>query len=103
YPDIDPPIVSVEVSYRGANADVIETQVTQVIEDQVAGLEGIAKLTSTSRDERSDIVIEFNLGRDIDSAANDVRDRVSRVVDNLPPEADMPEVQKADSDTQSVM
>ncbi|MEX0900790.1 MAG: efflux RND transporter permease subunit [Gammaproteobacteria bacterium] len=103
YPDIDPPIVSVEVGYRGASADVIETQITQVIEDQVAGIEGIAKLTSTSEDEEANIRLEFNLGRDIDSAANDVRDRVSRVVDNLPPEASMPEVQKADSSVQSVM
>ncbi len=103
YPDIDPPIVSVEVGYRGASADVIETQITQVIEDQVAGIEGIAKLTSTSEDEEANIRLEFNLGRDIDSAANDVRDRVSRVVDNLPPEANMPEVQKADSSVQSVM
>ncbi|MCA1798467.1 MAG: efflux RND transporter permease subunit [Xanthomonadaceae bacterium] len=103
YPDIDPPIVSVEVPYRGASADVIETQVTQVIEDQIAGLEGIAKLTSRSEDEEANIRIEFNVGRDIDSAANDVRDRVSRVVDNLPPEAGVPEVQKADASTQSVM
>ena len=103
YPDIDPPVVSVEVEYRGASASVIETQVTQVIEDQIAGLEGIAKLTSSSEDEEANIRIEFNLGRDIDSAANDVRDRVSRVVDQLPPEAEMPEVQKADSSVQSVM
>src|SRR5690606_23859248 len=94
---------SVEVGYRGASADVIETQITQVIEDQVAGIEGIAKLTSTSEDEEANIRLEFNLGRDIDSAANDVRDRVSRVVDNLPPESNMPEVQKADSSVQSVM
>lgn len=103
YPDIDPPVVSVEVPYRGASADVIETQVTQVIEDQVAGLPGIAKLTSSSEDEEANIRIEFTVGRDIDSAANDVRDRVSRVVDNLPPEAGVPEVQKADVSTQSVM
>jgi multidrug efflux pump len=103
YPDIDPPVVSVEVQYRGASAAVMETQVTQVIEDQIAGLEGIAKLTSSSEDEEANIRIEFNLERDIDSAANDVRDRVSRVVDQLPPEAEMPEVQKADSSVQSVM
>jgi len=103
YPDIDAPVVSVEVSYRGASAEVVETKVTQVIEDAVSGIEGIEKLTSTSRDERSDVRIEFAMDRDIDAAANDVRDRVSRVVDQLPTEADAPEIAKADSNTQSVM
>ncbi len=88
YPDVDSPVVSVEVSYRGASAEVVETKVTQVIEDAVSGIEGIEKLTSTSCDERSDVRIEFALDRDIDGAANDVRDRVSRVVDQLPTEAD---------------
>ena len=77
YPDIDAPVVSVDVSYRGASAEVVETKITQVIEDAVSGIEGIEKLTSTSRDERSDVRIEFCLDRDIDAAANDVRDRVS--------------------------
>ena len=103
YPDVDSPVVSVEVSYRGASAEVVETKVTQVVEDAVAGIEGIEKLTSSSRDERSDVRIEFALSRDIDAAANDVRDRVSRVVDQLPTEADAPEISKADSSTQSVM
>jgi multidrug efflux pump len=103
YPDIDPPIVSIDTSYRGASAEVIETRVTQIIEDQVAGLEGIAKLTSTSQDERSTIVIEFSLSRNVDEAANDVRDRVGRVLASLPPEADPPQIAKVDSDTQPVM
>ncbi len=103
YPDVDAPVVSVEVSYRGASAEVVETKVTQVIEDAVAGIEGIEKLTSTSRDERADVRLEFAMDRDIDAAANDVRDRVSRVVDQLPTEADPPEIAKADSSTQSVM
>ncbi len=103
YPNIDPPVVSIEVQYRGASAEVVETRITQVIEDAVAGIEGISKLTSSSEDEESDVRIEFNLSRDIDSAANDVRDRVGRVTDQLPIEAELPEVQKADSDTQSVM
>jgi multidrug efflux pump len=103
YPDIDPPIVSIDTTYRGASAEVIETRVTQVIEDQVAGLEGIVKLTSTSRDERSTVTLEFSLNRNVDEAANDVRDRVGRVVGNLPPEADPPQIAKADSDTQPVM
>ncbi|HET6592456.1 MAG TPA: efflux RND transporter permease subunit [Xanthomonadales bacterium] len=103
YPDVESPVVSIETSYRGASAEVIETKVTQVIEDVVAGIEGIEKLTSTSRDERSDIRIEFRLDRDIDAAANDIRDRVSRVVDQLPTEADPPEIAKVDTSGQAVM
>lgn len=103
YPDVDSPVVSVEVSYRGASAEVVETKVTQVIEDSVSGIEGVVKLDSTSRDERSDVRIEFDIERDIDAAANDVRDRVSRIVDQLPTEADAPEISKADSNSDSVM
>jgi multidrug efflux pump len=103
YPDVDSPVVSIETSYRGASAEVIETKVTQVIEDVVAGIEGIEKLTSVSRDERSDIRIEFGLDRDIDEAANDTRDRVSRVLDQLPVEADPPEIAKVDIAGQAVM
>ena len=103
YPDVDSPVVSVEVSYRGASAEVVETKVTQVIEDSVSGIEGVIKLDSTSRDERSDVRIEFDIERDIDAAANDVRDRVSRIVDQLPTEADAPEISKADSNSDSVM
>ncbi len=103
YPDIDSPVVSVEVEYRGASAEVVETKVTQVIEDAVAGIEGIEKLTSSSADERADVRLEFAMERDIDAAANDVRDRISRIVDQLPNEADPPEVAKADSSSQSVM
>jgi multidrug efflux pump len=103
YPDIDSPVVSIETSYRGASAEVIETKVTQVIEDAIAGIEGIEKLDSTSRDESSDIRIEFRLDRDIDAAANDIRDRVSRVVDQLPSEADPPEIAKVDNAGQAVM
>ena len=102
-PDIDPPIVSIQTSYRGASADVVETKITQVIEDRVAGLPGLVKLTSTSRDERSSINLEFALDRDVDEAANDVRDRVGRVVGNLPAEADVPEIAKVDADTDPVM
>ncbi len=103
YPDIDPPIVSIDTTYRGASAEVMETRVTQVIEDQVAGLPGIRKLTSVSRDEFSAVNIEFALDRDVDEAANDVRDRVARVVEDLPPEADPPEIAKVDSDTRPVI
>ena len=98
YPDIDPPIVSVDTDYPGASASIIETRITQVIEDRISGIEGIKNITSTSRNGRSSISIEFKLSRDIDAAANDVRERVSRVLDNLPDQADPPEVSKANSD-----
>jgi len=103
YPDIDPPVISIETNYRGASAEVVETKITQVIEDRIAGLEGIEMLTSSSRDERSDIRVEFSLDRNVDEAANDIRDRVGRVVEDLPAEADPPEIAKVDNDTQAVM
>jgi multidrug efflux pump len=95
-PDVEAPIVSIDTSYLGAAADVVETKITQVIEERVAGLEGITKITSQSTDGRSSINIEFDPARDVDEAANDVRDRVARVGDDLPPEADPPEVGKVD-------
>jgi multidrug efflux pump len=95
-PDVEAPIVSIDTSYLGAAADVVETKITQVIEERVAGLEGITKITSQSTDGRSSINIEFDPSRDVDEAANDVRDRVARVGDDLPPEADPPEVGKVD-------
>lgn len=97
YPDIDPPVVSVSTSYLGAAANVVETRITKVIEDRISGIEGIKFISSTSSDGRSRINIEFDVGRDIEAAANDVRDRVSGVADNLPEEADPPDIQKADS------
>jgi len=103
YPDIDPPVVSIRTEYRGASAEVIETKITQVIEDRIAGIEGIAKLTSGSQDELSSIRVEFRLNRNVDEAANDIRDRVARVVDNLPEEAEPPEIAKVDDDVWAVM
>lgn len=97
YPDIDPPVVSVDTSYPGASANIVETRITEVIEDRISGVEGIKFISSTSSDGRSRINIEFDVGRDIEAAANDVRDRVSGVSDNLPEEADPPDIQKADS------
>jgi multidrug efflux pump len=102
-PDIDPPIVSVQATYRGASAQVVENKVTQVIEDRIAGVEGIDKLKSSSRDERSSINIEFNLDRNVEEAANDIRDRISRVVANLPQEVDPPEVAKSEANAEAVM
>jgi multidrug efflux pump len=98
YPNIDPPIVSITTTYTGASAAVIESRITKVIEDLIAGVEGIEYIESTSTDGRSNIKIEFSISRDIDAAANDVRDRVSRVARNLPEGADLPEVRKVDGD-----
>jgi len=103
YPDIDPPIVSVSTTYTGASANIVETRITQLLEDRISGIEGIKNVTSTSRNGRSDITIEFKLSRDIDAAANDVRERVSRALNNLPDQADPPEVSKANSDESAVV
>ncbi|HEU4600901.1 MAG TPA: efflux RND transporter permease subunit [Steroidobacteraceae bacterium] len=103
YPDISAPIVSIDTRYRGATAEVIETKITQLIENQVAGLEGIEKISSSSAEERSRITIEFSVNRDIESAANDVRDRVARIENNLPDEADPPEITKVDVDSDPVI
>jgi len=102
-PDVESPIVSVETNYLGASADVVETKITQVLEERVAGLEGITKITSQSTDGRSSINIEFDPDRSVDEAANDVRDRVARVMDDLPPEADPPEVGKVDFNAEPVI
>jgi multidrug efflux pump len=102
-PDVDPPIVSISTSYAGASAEVIENRITEPIEQQIAGIPGIERINSTSRDGRSNVSIEFSLDRNIDDAANDVRDRVSRVLGRLPDQAQPPEVSKADSDSQPVM
>ncbi|MDJ0910668.1 MAG: efflux RND transporter permease subunit [Woeseiaceae bacterium] len=103
YPDIERPTVSISTTYRGAASDIVERRVTQIIEDQIAGVSGITKISSTSFDERSTISIEFSRDRDMDSAANDIRDRVSRVLNNLPDEADPPEVSKQDSSATTSM
>jgi multidrug efflux pump len=103
YPDINSPVVSVSTSYIGASADVIETRITQVIEDQISGIEGVKSIRSSSRDEASRINIEFELDRNIDEAANDVRDRVSRVLNRLPQDVEPPIVAKQDSDARPVL
>src|SRR5512134_2695655 len=87
-PDVESPVVSIETDYLGASSDVVETKITQVIEERVAGLEGVNKITSQSVDGSSSINIEFDPSRDVDEAANDVRDRVARVSSNLTQEAD---------------
>ena len=102
-PDIDPPVVSVSTDYTGASASVVETRVTQVLEDAVSGIEGVALLTSGSRNGRSNITIEFAPGREIESAANDVRDAVSRVADDQPPDVDPPRVAKVEADADVIL
>ena len=97
YPDIDAPIVSIDTRYPGASASVVETRITQIIEDRIAGVEGIRYIDSNSSDGRSRISVEFGIDQDIDVAANDIRDRISGVMDNLPEDTDPPEVEKADS------
>lgn len=103
YPDIDPPIVSVRTNYTGASANVVETRITEVIEDRISGVEGIRFINSSSQDGASNISIEFDISRDMDSAANDVRDRVSGILRQLPQEADPPDVQKADASEETVL
>jgi multidrug efflux pump len=102
-PEVESPVVSIETTYRGAAADVVETKITQVIEERVSGLEGVTKITSQSVDGRSSINLEFVPDRDVDEAANDVRDRVARVSAQLPPEADPPEVGKVDFNSEPVI
>jgi multidrug efflux pump len=103
YPDIDPPIVSVVTLYRGASPSVVETEITNVLEEQFATLEGVKTMSSSSREQGSVITIEFELGRDVDEAANDVRDRVSRVRGALPREIEDPVVSKVDANAQAIV
>ncbi|MBT8428934.1 MAG: efflux RND transporter permease subunit, partial [Gammaproteobacteria bacterium] len=103
YPDIDSPVVSIETIYRGAAANVVESRITQLIEDRISGVEGIRFIESESEDGRSAITVEFSVERDIDGAANDIRDRVSTVLDELPVEAEPPEIQKVDSNEDVIM
>ncbi len=98
YPDTSPPVVSVSTTYPGASAEIVEAQITQLIEDQINGVEGVTSISSSSSDGSSRISVEFRVGRDIDQAANDIRDKVSRVVRRLPEGVDPPEIAKADAD-----
>src|SRR6188768_1497966 len=97
FPDVDRPVVSIETRYRGAGSDVVESRITQIIENEISGIEGVERINSASRDERSQINVEFTLERDLDSAANDVRERLSRVASRLPVEADPSQITKVDS------
>ncbi|MFT3737759.1 MAG: efflux RND transporter permease subunit [Breznakibacter sp.] len=103
YPSVDPPIVTVTTTYTGANADVIETQITEPLEESINGIAGIRSLTSVSADGRSSITVEFEIEVDMEAAANDVRDRVSRAQNRLPSDCDPPVVVKSDADSDAIL
>ena len=103
YPDIDRPVVTVTTIYTGASSKILERDVTEIIEDSLSGISGIREITSESRDELSKIRIEFTLETNLDTAANDVRDKVSRIAALLPNEADNPRIAKSDSDARAIM
>ncbi len=102
YPDTSPPIVSVSTTYPGASAEVVETQVTELIEDQINGIDGIEAINSSSVDGSSRISVEFEVGTDIEAAANDIRDKISRVARSLPEDVDPPRIAKADSEARPI-
>jgi len=103
YPNIDPPIVSITTVYRGAASNVIEAEITQLIEEELATLEGVKLLRSSSQEQVSRITVEFTLSRDVDQAANDVRDRIARLRGRLPRESEDPIVSKVDTNAEAVM
>ncbi|MCX6826655.1 MAG: efflux RND transporter permease subunit, partial [candidate division Zixibacteria bacterium] len=103
YPSVDPPIITVSTSYTGANADIIESQITEPLEEAINGIAGVRSLTSSSSDGRSRITVEFELGVDMDVAANDVRDKVSGTTHDLPTDADPPSISKADADASPIL
>jgi multidrug efflux pump len=103
YPNVDPAVITVNTNYPGTNADVIDSQITQRLEEAISGVPGIRTLNSVSRDGQSQITIEFDLSVDLETAANDVRDKVSGAVGTLPPDADPPVVAKADADANAIV
>ncbi|MDX2302945.1 MAG: efflux RND transporter permease subunit [Microscillaceae bacterium] len=103
FPSVDPPVINVTTTYVGANADIIVSQITEPIEEAVNGVDGIRSITSTSKDGASTVTVEFNLEVDLERAANDVRDKVSQAVGNLPDDAEPPIVSKADADANPII
>ena len=103
YPSIDPPVISVSTSYTGANADVIESQITEPLEESINGISGIRSLSSVSTQGRSSITVEFEVGLDLEAAANDVRDKVSQAQRSLPVDTDPPIVSKSDAGSSNIM
>ncbi|EMS34880.1 RND multidrug efflux transporter [Mariniradius saccharolyticus AK6] len=103
FPSVDPPVINVRTAYVGANADVILAQITEPLEEAINGIAGIKSLTSVSNDGTSNITVEFDVGADLEAAANDVRDKVSGALRNLPPDVEPPVVSKADADSQPIV
>lgn len=103
FPQTDPPVVSISTAYKGASNEVIENRITEVLERAIAGIEGITQISSFSQNDRSNISIEFNVNRDADAAAADVRDRVGRVMSRLPVGTDAPIIQRVDSNAQAIL
>ena len=103
YPSTDTPSISIDTNYPGASAEVVESKVTEVIEKEVSAIDGLRIIRSSSSEQRSRITLEFNVDRNMDEAANDVRDKVARVRGRIPPEVDDPQISKADSDSDSVI
>src|SRR5690348_1068855 len=104
YPAIDPPVISVRTSYTGANADIMESQVTQPLEKAINGIAGIKDISSTSSQGTSNITVEFDLGTDLEAPANDVRDKVSGATRSLPQDLDAPPVvRKADANASPII
>ena len=103
YPNIEKSQISVDTRYPGSASSIVETKITEIIENQISGIEGIKSIDSVSRDGRSKVNIEFNQDKNIDEAANDVRDAISRVIGRLPKDSDTPEIYKIDSDAEAVM
>jgi multidrug efflux pump len=103
FPSVDPPVITVRTNYVGANAEIIESQITEPLEEAINGIPGIRTITSTSREGQSNIAVEFELGVDLEAAANDVRNKVSGAMNRLPPDVDPPVVEKADADSSPIM
>ncbi len=103
YPDVDKSEISIDTRYPGAASEIVETKITEIIENQISGIEGIESISSVSRDGRSKVTIEFNQEKNINEAANDIRDAVARITGRLPNDSDPPEIYKIDSDADSVM
>ena len=103
YPNVDPAVITVSTNYTGSNADVIDSQITQPLEEDISSVAGIRTISSVSREGRSQITIEFELGVDLETAANDVRDKVAGAIGSLPTDVDPPVVAKADADATPIM
>ena len=104
YPSLDPPVITVRTSYAGANSDIIESQITEPLEKSINGIDGIRTISSASSLGMSNITVEFNLGKDMEAAANDVRDKVSQALRLLPQDIDAPPtVTKSDANSDAIL